>query len=104
MSAELTQHFTDAEQWLDPTYQKAVKHFRRAWPGVYDAAPNVKGREGVPTVGCCIDRRAHEAFSKRHSENNRCAPMCFSCARVLPYDQYYDDGVSNEETSQQPTT
>jgi len=43
------------------------------------------------------------AGSKRHSENNLCAPMCFSCARVLPYDQYYVDCVSNEETSQQPT-
>jgi hypothetical protein len=103
LSAEHTQQFTDAEQWLDPTYQKAVKHFSRTWRGVYDAAISVKEREGVPTVGSCIDRRAHEAFTKRHSENNLCAPMCFSCARVLPYDQYYVDCVSNEETSQQPT-
>lgn len=97
------QAFRYAEQWLESREDgRAVKHFRRTWRGLYNEAIALKEREGVPTVGSCPDRRAFGAFSRRHSGENLCAPMCACCARVLPYDQSDVDRMVDEETALQP--
>ena len=86
-----------AETWLDKS-----GHFQHTWMGLYSAAIAHIERQGAPTVGCSLDRRAAQAFSARHSGTNVCAPMCFSCARVLMYDQYDVDREKNKETSESP--
>ena len=109
------QQFSAAESWLSVGnaskhwfYPQQVKQhlkkngYERTYTGLYNAAIALKERGGVPSVGCCVDRRAHEAFAKRHSGHAVCAPMCFCCARVLPYDQYYVDRRTNQETLQEP--
>ena len=98
-------NFNCAEQWLDMEDVhgfKPVKHFsNKSWMGLYNAAIAYKERNGVPSVGCCVDRRAHEAFTCRQSGRKLCAPICFCCARVLPYDEDDAQRTLNEETCQE---
>ena len=80
----------------------ARKHMKWSLRGIYNAAISEKERRGPPVVGVNKDRRAHEAFARRHNEDQVKAVMCFCCARVLLYDEFDVNRVKNLETVQEP--
>jgi len=100
LEAEHKREFQGPESWVHSS--TAMKHGKLTHMGLYNAAIAVKERAGVPTVGCSVDRRAHEAFAARHSGEKLCAAMCLSCARVLMHDEFDAQRVKDEETSQEP--
>lgn len=59
----------------------------RNWLPFYSGAVALLERKKMPTVGCSVDRRSCSAYAERLQDKNLCAPICFMCARVLPYDK-----------------
>jgi hypothetical protein len=59
----------------------------RNWLAFYSGAVAVLERQKMPTVGCSVDRRSCSAYAEWFRDENLCAPICFTCARVLPYDK-----------------
>lgn len=66
--------------------------------GLYCAAIAWKERSEIPTVGCSVDRRAHVAFSRRHSSEALRTLMCFSCAQLHVHDQCEVERADREKS------
>ena len=53
---------------------------------LYHKAISSKQQETVPVVNHSTDRRCDENFANQTKDEDHMALMCFSCARVLPFD------------------